>query len=93
MSESEKSNLHQRFITAVPFGLNSYTPYRVESDCDGFSLELRDCNGAQIISMAIDTDNGDIWVAALGAKFADRHALDYIIGKNRAKVTDVAKRY
>jgi hypothetical protein len=80
-------SMHQIHHTKVPFGLSMATPFLVETNEDEFRLELRDCNGAPILSLVMDTDNGEIYVKMTGWKIADSYLIDFIADKNRAKIT------
>jgi hypothetical protein len=76
----------QETRTDVPFGLSTVAPLRAIADHDAFSLELRDANDAPILKVALDTDNGDIWIYSPGAKIADSGLIEFITERNRVVV-------
>ena len=75
-----------RYSTRIPFGLSEASPLHVDTEAESFSLELRDVNGAPLLTLTLDTENGDYLLEAFGVRLVHPDQSAHTRQRNRERV-------
>lgn len=76
--------------TRIPFGLNEGAPLFVETRAEDFSLELRDTNGAPILSLVLDYMSGQWLLAGHRVVLTNPNDIQGVAAMNRERTAQRA---